>query len=163
MGTTQETIQVELLPPVAVEAPLPNKDIFIVYDDLDLSSLGTVGNQVLNTITEQLNIKTGTRSQIATQISYTLTIQLILQALENLDSAVLDEIENTLISNNIDARVLTTVTGIRTCPQGSKLIVNSQYKLKLRMEIAFRRAQRISLHAHCGLCSDHVRCFNDDR
>ena len=118
LATTKETIQAELLSPVAAVAPLPNKDIFIVYDDLDLSSPESIGDQVLNAIADQLEIKTGTRSNLSTQVSFTLTIQLILSALARLDIGVKVDIEATLEAAGIDARVLTTTTGIRECPQG---------------------------------------------
>ena len=96
--------------------PLPNKDIFIVYSDLDLNA--SVPDQVFNEIARQLDITVATRSDLSTQIAYSITIQILLQAMQQLDSSILQQVEDSMAAAGIDARVLTTRTGIRTCPQG---------------------------------------------
>ena len=96
--------------------PLPNKDIFIVYSDLDLNA--SVPDQVFNEIARQLDITVATRSDLSTQIAYSITIQILLQAMQTLDPSLLQQVEDSMAAAGIDARVLTTRTGIRTCPQG---------------------------------------------
>ena len=97
-------------------APLPNKDIFIVYNDLDLNA--SIPDQVFNEIARQLDITIATRSDLSTQIAYSITIQILLQAMQTLDPSLLQQVEDSMAAAGIDARVLTTRTGIRTCPQG---------------------------------------------
>ena len=103
--------------PLQENVELPNKDIFIVYSDLDFSA--SIPDQVFNEIAKQLDIQIVTRSDLSTQIAYNITIQILLQALESLDQATLDQLQAAMDTARISARVLTINTGIRNCPQGT--------------------------------------------
>ena len=130
--------------PVQENVELPNKDIFIVYSDLDFSA--SIPDQVFTEIAKQLDIQIFTRSDLSTQIAYNITIQILLQALESLDEATLKQLEAAMAAANISARVLTRNTGVRNCPQGTFENIQSVFKSFFRLASSRRRTECISLH-----------------